>query len=377
MVAGRPDKFHNLFGWADLTHLLNVSPIPHPTMRLSLKGELLEAADPIAVVAQCRAGATMIINTIHLFDEKIGRFAAQLARELGEPVNVNMYLSQPSKPAFNRHYDIHDVFILQIAGKKGWSVYEPTVTFPLFEMKFHGATPPTEPRLQTILSPGDILYIPRGHWHEATAADEQSLHLTVGIDAHTGIDFLTWVVNELREDEQCRAPLPLVLDEEPSDTVNAVRRDFLESVQKRLAHKLASQHTVPEYLKYRAALDRGVTRFSLPEQLLDAPASQLGISRFVRPDYQRVTIEHDDATDELLLTVWGKVLRMPIAAEALVRLILSRPTFTFDDCVGASPNLSSEETWMVVNAFVREAIVFDADRESWCTPKNSAVPLTN
>jgi len=372
MVPGTPTKFDHLFGWADLTHLLNTSPIPHPTMRLSLKGELLDAADTIAVVAQCRAGATMIINTIHLFDEKIGRFAAQLGRDIAEPINVNMYLSQPSKPAFNRHYDIHDVFILQISGKKGWAVYSQTVEFPLFEMKFHGATPPIEACIETVLTPGDVLYIPRGHWHEATAADEQSLHLTVGIDAHTGIDFLTWVVNELREDAPCRRPLPLVFaDEETTNDASTLREAFLTTVQERLADKLASPNTISEYLKHRIALDRGVTRFIFPDQLLAEPASELGITRFVRPAYQRVAIEYDADTAELILTVWGKVLRLPLLAEAVVRLILSRSAFSFDDCRAAAPDLSTQETWMVLNAFVREAIVFDADREHWCVPMDA------
>jgi ribosomal protein L16 Arg81 hydroxylase len=364
LVLGQPDKFGHLFTWADLTHLLNVSPIPHPTMRLSLKGDLLEAADAVSVIAQCRAGATMIINTIHLFDERVGRFAAQLATDVGEPINVNMYLSQPSKPAFNRHYDIHDVFILQIAGKKGWSVYDQTVDYPLFEMKFHGATPPTEPRIQCVLSPGDVLYIPRGHWHEATAADEQSLHLTVGIDAHTGIDFLTWMVNELREDTRCRTLLPLVFhDEESTADAREARGAFLDGVFDRLEDKFRSPETMSAYFKYRTASDRGVNRFSLPDQLLKAPANHLGVTRFVRPTYQRAIIEYDDEASELVVTVWGRVIRLPVTAEALVRLILSRDRFDFDECHSVVPDLSVDETWMIVNAFVREAIIFDADRE--------------
>jgi hypothetical protein len=342
-------------------------------MRLSLKGELLEAADPIAVIAQCRAGATMIINTIHLFDEKIGRFAAELSTDLSEPVNVNMYLSQPSRPAFNRHYDIHDVFILQIDGHKGWAVYDPTVNFPLFEMKFHGAVPPTEPRIETELSPGDVLYIPRGHWHEATATEDQSLHLTVGIDAHTGIDFLTWVINELREDADCRAPFPLVLrEEERTEQAYDVRRAFLRRVQERLTQKLTSPTTFAEYFKFKTASDRGATRFSLPDQLLESPARQLGLTRFVRPSYQRVVVEFDEGSSELVLTVWGKVLRLPIAAQALVSMIFARSAFSFEECRAAVPDLSDDETWMVVNAFVREAIVFDAERERWCEPTRNA-----
>ena len=52
-------------------------------------------------------------------------FATRLAAELGHPVPANAYVTPPSSRGFSAHYDVHDVFVLQLAGRKRWTVYAP------------------------------------------------------------------------------------------------------------------------------------------------------------------------------------------------------------------------------------------------------------
>jgi hypothetical protein len=44
---------------------------------------------------------------------------------LGYRVNVNMYHTPGGEQAFDLHYDETEVFVLQLRGRKIWTVYEP------------------------------------------------------------------------------------------------------------------------------------------------------------------------------------------------------------------------------------------------------------
>jgi hypothetical protein len=42
-------------------------------------------------------------------------FSQQLVAELGHPVQANAYITPPSSRGFAPHYDVHDLFVLQVA----------------------------------------------------------------------------------------------------------------------------------------------------------------------------------------------------------------------------------------------------------------------
>jgi hypothetical protein len=61
---------------------------------------------------------------------------------------------------------------------------------------------------------GDVLYLPRGWWHEAAGCGDPTLHLTFGITKRSGITFMEWLVDELRRFPIFRADLPRFADQE-------------------------------------------------------------------------------------------------------------------------------------------------------------------
>jgi hypothetical protein len=81
------------------------------------------------------------------------------------------------------------VLVLQVAGEKRWRLYDPLVELPLKHQRYtralgeHG--PPSD---DLVLRAGDTLYLPRGWLHEAETSQTDSLHLTIGITAHTWLD---------------------------------------------------------------------------------------------------------------------------------------------------------------------------------------------
>ena len=87
------------------------------------------------------------------------------------------------------HHDTHDVLVLQVAGEKRWLLYEPLLELPLKHQRYspalgaHG-----QPTDDLVLRAGDTLYLPRGWLHQAETSTTDSLHLTIGIAAHTWLD---------------------------------------------------------------------------------------------------------------------------------------------------------------------------------------------
>lgn len=88
---------------------------------------------------------------------------ADLSAALTQRIHANAYLSPPGVCGASWHSDDHDVVVLQIAGRKEWSL----------------RTPPGEVSL--VLEKGEALYLNRGLEHSVRSLDRMSLHITFGI----------------------------------------------------------------------------------------------------------------------------------------------------------------------------------------------------
>ena len=119
------------------------------------------------------------------------------------PCALNLYVTAPAmRTSAPPHTDAQDVVVVQTAGRKRWSVYEPLLevtdvgkdvfargkgsdSVPLYRLKEEGTLV-----ISTVLEPGDVLFIPAGFPHTTSTVvddesdDETSVHLTFGIDHH-------------------------------------------------------------------------------------------------------------------------------------------------------------------------------------------------
>ena len=204
-------------------------------------------------------GSTMVLQGLHRTWPALVDFSQALAGELGHPVQVNAYVTPPQNRGFDDHYDVHDVFVLQVEGAKRWRLHEPVLPSPLRDQPWTAyraaveAEAAREPLLDTVLEPGDCLYLPRGYLHAATAIGGVSTHLTVGIHPwtrHAMADQLLRVaLADLADDEEVRASLPFgTRVEDPAataDDLELVRARLLRAVEAvdaaRVAAPLAAQ----------------------------------------------------------------------------------------------------------------------------------------
>ncbi len=143
-------------------------------------------------------GYTLVINEIDRFWAPIQTLCHNLRALLSHKTTANMYLTPKNQTALLPHYDTHDVFVVQVAGKKHWKLYDTIYPTPRV-----GSPQPIFARehlnkVQDItLNAGDMLYIPRGIPHEAVTTDESSLHLTIGVYPTQWIDVLTKSLDQI------------------------------------------------------------------------------------------------------------------------------------------------------------------------------------
>jgi ribosomal protein L16 Arg81 hydroxylase len=156
------------------------------------------------------SGATLVLNQLENHSVPAQRLCAEVAQFVGHTTTGNAYVSFGGNGSFGKHWDTHDVFAIQLLGKKRWQVFAPTIQWPLPHQTSEHMKQrcPATPVLDVVLSPGDLLYIPRGWWHQVTPLAMGSLHLSVGAYLPTVRDYIMWACNhQLAQQAQARRGL--------------------------------------------------------------------------------------------------------------------------------------------------------------------------
>jgi bifunctional lysine-specific demethylase and histidyl-hydroxylase NO66 len=189
-------------------------------------------------------GSTLVLQALHRTWSPVLAFCQDLAAQLGHPVQANAYITPPQNQGFSDHYDVHDVFVLQIEGEKRWSIHPPVIDSPLRDQPWTDRRAAVESRatepavIEEVLRPGDCLYLPRGFLHAAEALGGISTHLTIGVHVWTRYALAERLVAEavraLAGDASARVSLPLgveFVDGAIDDDVEAVRGALLAAVE--------------------------------------------------------------------------------------------------------------------------------------------------
>ncbi|MGQ3045204.1 MAG: JmjC domain-containing protein [Niveispirillum sp.] len=77
------------------------------------------------------------------------------------------------------------------------------------------------------MTPGDLLYLPRGEVHAAVPEEQPSMHLTIGIAEQTGVDFIAWLATKAKEVVALRRDLGATL---PREARVARDRELIQSI---------------------------------------------------------------------------------------------------------------------------------------------------
>ena len=120
-------------------------------------------------------GASIILNDIQKHNLNLLKFVDELQKVTNGRCQANLYFSMASHQAFGPHFDLHDVFAVHFEGEKVWNIYENIEKNPINHPSFKFSDEQRRKRAgkiidQVTLRPGDLLYIPRGQYHDALAS---------------------------------------------------------------------------------------------------------------------------------------------------------------------------------------------------------------
>jgi hypothetical protein len=246
-VRGGAGKFAPLLPWAALNEILRRHRLDYPRLRLMKDGARLPTNTylrhaggasrrpavarllPTGFTSALRDGATLVLDAADELHAPLEELAEALELRFHERVQVNLYAGWRTSRGFDLHWDDHDVFILQVAGRKRWRLHGETRPSPVAGERDVTPEPEGAPLWEETLEDGDLLYIPRGWWHVALPLDEPTLHLTVGVHKRTGLDLARWLAERLSRREVFRRDLPrLASEDEKRAHAEALRAALLE-----------------------------------------------------------------------------------------------------------------------------------------------------
>ncbi|MFH8573006.1 cupin domain-containing protein [Streptomyces sp. NPDC017993] len=255
LLTHRASDFSDLFSADDVDELISRRGLRTPFLRVAKDGATLpdssftssggvgatisDQLDDTALWRGFADGATLVLQALQRTWQPVADFSARLSTELGHPVQANAYVTPPQNHGFGDHYDVHDVFVLQIEGTKHWLVHEPVHSDPLTDQPWTdrrsavAEAAKSKAYIDTVLKPGDVLYLPRGWLHTAQAQGQVSIHLTLGIHSWTRYALAEQLAQSalavLREDPQMRCTLPLGV-EGPAGEIDIVRERLVAAV---------------------------------------------------------------------------------------------------------------------------------------------------
>lgn len=164
-------------------------------------------------------GYTLLVRHAERQDAELAELAQSFAQDFLGAVDVHLYCTPGESFGFGWHYDVEDVFILQLEGTKEYSLRKNTVNpWPVLDNMPQDLRYDREimPMMKCELAAGDWLYIPHGYWHIGEAKSD-AVSLAVGVMSTTALDVLDFARQRLVESIRWRQRLPLFTDESPQD----------------------------------------------------------------------------------------------------------------------------------------------------------------
>jgi lysine-specific demethylase/histidyl-hydroxylase NO66 len=329
-------NFRDLYSVREFERRVSQSDIRYPALALARGGEKISrnlytysrtiggdvADDFVDVPTVYRLwdeGATIILNSLQNSAPSMFQWLRQAEAELRHPVQVNAYLTPPNSQGFGVHYDTHDVFVVQLEGRKHWRIWTDAAApspLPHEKSKRNPDLTGNPLFLDEVIEEGDIIYLPRGYYHEARSVDAISLHVTLGVPVFRRIDALKAIFDEVvtRLEKSKGATWRTALDGtylQPDSKELSMLRDEVTS------HIAECWSTFPIARKFHER-PRPIPHVSLDSRHALALESDtdLELAAHIVP-----YVESDDSTVSIVFS--GQRLEMPILAKAAIDRILA------------------------------------------------------
>ena len=314
---------------------------------IDLRAGASAPVNPAKVKALMGLGASLVANHVHRVCPEVGAVANMLEHEFTARVAANVYCSFKGVQAFQTHFDLHDVFAVQAEGEKLWRVYESRADTPVLPL------PPgdeiekwlTESRgrllFEVTMKPGDILYLPRGQYHDALTGSQASLHVTFGVSPATGLALFKLLENAVTQESAFRAYLPDARSE-------LDLRERLHALGDRIREVITSPAFAIDVLNHQRGLARAPADFELPSQVL--------------PHWYSVARRASVARRDRGFAVVFEGGEIPVGATyPTIEWILKQRLFSLDDAAARQPSIDRLELRRDLELLARAGIIVETE----------------
>lgn len=292
--ANAANKLDDVMSWDVLNALLNMTAIWSPqSLKLFLDTKPIPAEqycrqaidrngqqslqpDAEKVKSWLRRGASIVANDIDTLTPGLISAANALESRLGGKVQSNLYCSWDQHQAFPTHFDTHEVFALHVAGEKVWRIYEGRLENPISNDAFNGLSDEFhmehrgELAEEVTLKPGDVLYIPRGQYHDALASSEGCIHLSFGVTHIIGFDVMSLLFEKAMTEPLFRQNIPTAEEDASA---------WIDTMVARLTEIGQSEEIKTAIQQFRTSFQYHRGGFDLPGNALEAdPGDRFSLS---------------------------------------------------------------------------------------------------
>ena len=241
-------SMHNCWDNKNFSLVLNKNTIPFTAF--FTKGDTLgfakTAPDPIKVENYLRKGASLVLNDLIYFSNEIEKLASDLQSITNGRCQANLYFSMQSHQAFAPHFDTHDVFALHCEGEKIWNIYEnfekDPINHPIYKQELNDKTEkPGKIIDQVLLKPGDLLYLPRGQFHDALASKNGAMHIAFGITYLKPIDIFQYYYDQLIINDFFRSDIRQI---NSTDDIKNIHTEIISKLNKIFNNEKLYEHSL-------------------------------------------------------------------------------------------------------------------------------------
>ncbi len=292
-------------------------------------------------------GASLIANHIQRVSPEVAALAHVLEREFAARVAANAYCSFKGVQAFQTHFDLHDVFALQMEGEKTWHVYEsradaPVMPLPPGDEVEKWLTASRGPLLfEADMKPGDILYLPRGQYHDALTGAQASLHVSFSVTPATGLALFKLLESAVTPESAFRQYLPDARNE-------AALRERLAALAERVKTIMTSPAFATDVLNHQRNLASAKAEYELPAQPRPTWYQSARRAQVVRRDSGYVAI-----------TEQGEIALG--ATHSTVEWMVQQRLFSLGDVLARHANLDAAELRNVLGKLIAAGVIVETE----------------
>ena len=271
-------------------------------------------------------GYTVVVPDVVPLAQRLQRFARALEYMLRQPVSASLFWSAAGAQSIV-HYDKRDNIIVQLKGEKRWYI---STDPPGLQNRWKQVGEPL-PQLQRHrildVTPGDLIYIPRGTPHTVESTTE-SLHLAILFEPITLRDAIIAAVDHLSDGDRMFRETAVMREGEGelsglSDTVVG----GLE--------RLLTQCRSEDFLK--SAMDLRASRMTADLPALARPSVAPTVNRDTRVRQSPLAIAHlRPSFASLDFSLPGGHIAVHPGVAAELEFIASTDTFRIADIPGAA-----------------------------------------